>query len=75
MAVVIVQGKDQVRVIQLTPSAYELMQLCNGSRTITEITDEFSASDLPDISPIKASIYGLASLAQEGLINIRAAIN
>lgn len=75
VALILSRDKDQVRVIQLTNTAYELMQLCNGSRTITEIASEFSPSELPGLSPLKASMYGLALLAQKGFIDIRSAAN
>ena len=75
VALVLSREKDQVRVIQLTNTAYELMQLCNGSRTITEIASEFSPSQLPGLSPLKASMYGLALLARKGFIDIQSAAN
>src|SRR5260370_28904105 len=71
----LVKKKDEVRVVQLNRPTYELMQLCNGARTIKQIARQFSAGKKLGVSPLKASIYGLASLAQSWFIDIRAARN
>ena len=75
VALVLLREKDEIRVIQLNRTTYELMRLCNGSRTITEIAGEFKSIGLAGVSPLKASMYGLASLAQKGFIDIRSAAN
>jgi len=66
---------DEIKVVQLTRTAYELMQLCDGSRSINEVAGQFAAVKTLGVSPLKASVYGLASLAQQGFIDIRAANN
>jgi radical SAM superfamily enzyme YgiQ (UPF0313 family) len=75
VALVLLREDDDIKVIQLNRTTYELMRLCNGSRTIKEIAGEFSSVERLGMSPIKASVYGLASLAQKGLIDIMAAAN
>ena len=71
----LVKKNDKVKVIQLNRATYQLMLLCNGSRTIKEIARGFSAVKGLGVSPLKASVYGLASLAQQGFIDIQAAGN
>lgn len=75
VALVLLKESDEIKIIQLNPTTYELMSLCNGLRTITEIAGEFSSGRSLGVSPIKASMYGLASLAQKGFIDIRPAVN
>jgi radical SAM superfamily enzyme YgiQ (UPF0313 family) len=67
----LVKRKDEVKVIQLNRTTYELMRLCNGSRTIRQIARQFASGNKLGVSPLKASIYGLASLAQQGFIDLR----
>ena len=69
----LVKRNEKVTVVQLNRATYQLMQLCNGSRTIKEIARGFSAGKRLGVSPLKASVYGLTSLAQQGFIDIRAA--
>ncbi|MEO8435903.1 MAG: radical SAM protein [Pyrinomonadaceae bacterium] len=71
----LVKENGKVRVVQLNRTTYQLMQLCNGSRNIKEIARGFSAGKKLGVSPLKASVFGLASLAQQGFIDIRAARN
>jgi radical SAM superfamily enzyme YgiQ (UPF0313 family) len=70
----LLKTRDQVKVVQLNRATYDLIRLCNGSRTINQIAQEFSVKT-PAVSPLKASIYGLVSLAEMGFIDIRAALN
>jgi hypothetical protein len=70
-ALALIKRKDQVKVVQLNRASYELMRLCNGSRTIEQIAGEFSGGKELGVSSLTASIYGLASLAQQGFIDLR----
>jgi len=71
----LVKDEGEIKIVQLTPSSYELMQLCDGSRTINQIAGQFSAARQIGVSPLKASVYGLASLARQGFIDIPPANN
>ena len=66
----LLKEQNDIKVIQLTDTSYELMQLCDGARTIKQIAGQFSAARTLGVSPLKASVYGLATLARQGLINI-----
>lgn len=70
VALALLKKKDEIKVVQLNTSSYELMRLCDGSRNIKQIAGEFSVADRLGISPLKASVYGLASLAERGFIEI-----
>ena len=67
----LMKSDEQVSVVQLNNASAELMQLCNGSRSIKQIAGKLSAARTPGVSPLKASIYGLASLAHQGFIDLR----
>jgi len=71
----LIREQAEIKVLQLTQTSYELMKLCDGSRTIKQIADEFPAAKKLGVSPLKASVYGLASLARQGLINIATSNN
>ena len=73
IALVLLKQGDETKVIQLNRNTYELIRLCNGSRTVMEVAGEFSSPSPLGISSVKAGMYGLASLFQKGLIEIRAA--
>ena len=47
------------------------MSLCDGSRNVLQLSDDLSLFGELEVSPQKASIFGLASLAQKGLIEVR----
>jgi hypothetical protein len=71
----LVKRNDQVRVVQLNDVSSELMHLCNGTRSIKQIAGKFSAAKVLGVAPLAASIYGLASLAEQGFIDLRQARN
>jgi hypothetical protein len=71
----LIKGKQQVKVVQLNHATYELIRLCDGSRSIRQIARGFTAGKKLDVSPLKASIYGVAMLAEQGFIDIRRANN
>jgi hypothetical protein len=64
-----------VRVLRLNNPTYRLMTLCDGSRNISQIAAAFAETSQLRISPLKASVYGLASLARQGLIDVGAGQN
>jgi hypothetical protein len=66
----LLKHQQNVKIIQLTMTSYELIRLCDGSRTIKQIAAQFSAINKLGVPPLKASVYGLASLARQGLIDI-----
>ena len=71
VALVLMREKDKIKTIQLSRPTYELMSLCDGSRNVLQISDDLSLFGELEVSPQKASIFGLASLAQKGLIEVR----
>jgi len=71
----LVRENEETKVVQFNSTTYELIQLCDGSRAINQIAAEFSAAKTLGVSPLKASVYGLASLAKLGFIDILAASN
>ena len=75
VALVLLKERDEIKIIQLNSTTYALMSLCNGSRTVMEIAGEFSSLGSLGVSPLKASMFGLASLALKGFIDIRSAAN
>ena len=71
----LLKKKGAVKVIRLNNPTYKLMTLCDGSRNISQIAAAFSETFQLRISPLKASVYGLTSLAQQGLIDVVARQN
>lgn len=71
----IIKDQGEIKVIQLTRTSYDLVLLCDGSRTIKQIARQFSAAKTLGVPPLKASVYGLASLARQGLINVAPSAN
>jgi hypothetical protein len=64
-----------MKVVRLNSPTYELIKLSDGSRNISQISREFSGARRLGVSPLKASVFGLASLAEQGLIDIITASN
>jgi hypothetical protein len=54
----------------LNDPSFELISLCDGSRTIDHIAAEYSAANDLGVSSLEASIYGVASLARQGFLEI-----
>jgi radical SAM superfamily enzyme YgiQ (UPF0313 family) len=71
VALVLMRERDNIKTIQLSRPSYELVSLCDGLRNVLQISDELSILRELDVSPQKASIFGLTSLAQKGLIEVR----
>ncbi|HEY0319574.1 MAG TPA: radical SAM protein [Pyrinomonadaceae bacterium] len=66
------KSRDEIRILQLSGLAYQLLRLCDGSRSMMEIASGFSTSEtIGGVSVIKAGIYGLLSLVRQGVINIK----
>ncbi len=66
---------DKVKVVRLNDASYELLKLCDGARTINQIAAEFSTAKTLGVSPVKASVYGLVSLARQGFLEINRTVN
>lgn len=73
--VVFSNENDDLEVWQLPPLARILLRLCNGKRTVAEITHEFSLLEieLNDIAPDKACLFGLIQLIEDGVIGLSSA--
>ena len=73
--VVFSNENDDMEVWQLPPLAGLLLSLCDGKRTVAEITHEFSLLEieLNDIAPDKACLFGLVQLIEDGVIGLSSA--
>ena len=72
-ATVVFSNEDNnLEVWQLPPLAGMLLRLCDGKRTVAEITREFGLLDLElnDIPPEKACLFGLMQLIEDGVIGL-----
>ncbi len=65
---------EQLDVWQLPPLSVTLLRLCDGRRTVKEITREFSlvGTDLDGIPIDKVCCFGLMQLREDGLIGLSA---
>ena len=70
---VLVRDGEEIRIIQLNDLTYQLMKLCDGLHNVEEIATKFSSVGPSDVSPMKATIFGLTFLADKGLIETRLA--
>jgi hypothetical protein len=70
--VVFSNADDDLNVWQLSPLAGVLLHLCDGQRTIADITREFSLleTSLPDIPADKVCLFGLTQLLDDGFISL-----
>jgi hypothetical protein len=61
---------DDLNVWQLSPLAGTLLHLCDGQRTVADITREFSLleTNLPEIPADKVCLFGLTQLLDDGFI-------
>jgi radical SAM superfamily enzyme YgiQ (UPF0313 family) len=64
--------EKRVEVLQLSPLSAELLSLCDGKRTVSEIADEFSTlqQGVDGVPAEKACIWGLELLRRQGLVVI-----
>jgi len=72
--VVFSDAGDDLNVWQLPPMAGTLLRLSDGTRTVAEITEEFSRLDLElnGIPVEKACLFGLMQLLKDGFIGLSA---
>jgi hypothetical protein len=65
---------DDLNVWQLPPLAGTLLRLCDGARTVAQITQEFSLLEieLNEIPVEKACLFGLMQLLEDGFIGLSA---
>ena len=70
VALALIGARENIRVLQLSDRSYQLTKLCDGSRSLAQIATEFSSFAPSGISPLKASLYGLACLAADRVIGI-----
>lgn len=71
-AVVFSNEGDDLEVWQLPPLAGTLLRLCDGKRTVGDITREFELLDLElnGIAPEKACLFGLLQLIEDGVVGL-----
>jgi hypothetical protein len=72
-ATVVFSNEDEdLEVWQLPPLAGVLLRLCDGERTVADITREFSTLEieLGDIPPEKACLFGLVRLLEDGVLGL-----
>ncbi|MFE9775550.1 radical SAM protein [Streptomyces sp. NPDC005931] len=60
--------------IALSPLSAQLWELCDGSRSVREISGMFAESspDTGGIDPVKGSVFGLGTLRRQGLLHLQA---
>jgi radical SAM superfamily enzyme YgiQ (UPF0313 family) len=65
---------DDLNVWQLSPLAGMLLHLCDGTRTVADITRKFSLfkTDLTEIPADKVCLFGLGQLLDDGFITLSA---
>ena len=72
-ATVVFSNEEQdLEVWQLPPIAGMLLRLCDGKRTVAEITRAFELLDLElnEIPPDKACLFGLVQLIEDGVLGL-----
>jgi hypothetical protein len=71
---VIFSGGDDLNVWQLSPLAGTLLHLCDGQRTVGDITHELSLlqTAVPSIPTNKVCLFGLTQLLDDGFIALSA---
>jgi hypothetical protein len=64
---------DDLKVWQLSPLAGTLLRLCDGQRTVAEITNEFSGLGIEiDVPLEKVVVFGLMQLIEDEFIGLSA---
>lgn len=70
----LLKADDLIKVLQLSCVTDRLLHVCDGSRSMRDIAGSFSAEEQINGVPMaKASLYKLASLLDQGLIEVKAA--
>ncbi len=74
VTVIFSNAGDDVNVWQLSPLAATLLRLCDGQRTVSEITQELSSLEtgLAEIPADKVCLFGLGQLLEDGFIALSA---
>ena len=74
VAVIFSSAGEDMNVWQLSPLAATLLRLCDGRRTVSEITQELSLLEtgLAEIPADKVCLFGLAQLLEDGFIGLSA---
>lgn len=74
VTVVFSNDDDDLEVWQLPSLAGVLLRLCDGKRTVADITREFSRLELElnGIAPEKACLFGLVQLIEDGVVGLSA---
>jgi radical SAM superfamily enzyme YgiQ (UPF0313 family) len=71
---VVARAGEGHQITKHSQRSYNLLRLCDGSRTIREIIDYSALSGrVADIPAEKANLYGLVLLLKQGLIKVREA--
>lgn len=74
VTLVLLKAHGLIKVLQLNSATDKLLRACDGSRSLIDIANSFPAEEqLRGVPMIKASLYGLSSLLDQGLINVKAA--
>jgi hypothetical protein len=69
----LLRAGGRIRVLQLNSVTDRLLRACDGSRSMMDIAGSFPASEqIGGVPMAKASLYGLASLLDQGLIEVKA---
>lgn len=71
MTLAILHTGDNIEVLQLNALTFQLLSLCNGSRTVMEVVETLDVDQINGVSRWKAGLYGLASLTTQGLIDVK----
>lgn len=68
---------ERLDVVMLSPLSAQIMKLCDGERTVSEIASRLvpSGRAISDIPTDKVCVFGLEVLRQQGLIAIHPAVN
>ena len=68
---------ERLDVVMLSPLSAQLMKLCDGERTVSEIALRLipSGRSISNIPTDKVCVFGLEVLRQQGLIAIHPAVN
>lgn len=58
--------------VSLSGLSVRLLELCDGARSVAEVTEAFARSDpdTGDVDPKKAGLFGLEMLRQQGLVGV-----
>jgi len=74
VALALLKAGNLIKVLQLSSVTDRLLRVCDGSLSMRDIAGSFSAAEKINGVPMtKASLYGLSSLIDQGLIEVKAA--